>query len=382
MKAIVSPPLLGINQSSNNLLLPELLVNIKDEYDSNQFDKCILFSNSDSIYTETPTDIFAANYLSGFSGEPVFNTVNLLDGSLVAPPSITINNEMFYGSGYLLYKLSDLSGGLHFETYKNDWDFIASMSDYALNPPIEELDINVTVDNGAGNLIEMREVNPVRNDPNKPLFFVAETDGESSVNFNIVATFQGTNEPVERNFEYFFEHDSSKYEVLIPSLLANESLKDMFNEDPPLDTLAIVNLAMKHNLLTDFTALLALEPNDTLHFMTDPFDESGLTDIEDDDSSDSLSVEVFPNPFNSLVNIKLTVSETSNIKVSVYNILGQKVIELESGNVVENSYSLIWNGKNSLGQSVATGLYILRVDVEGVYSKQKEAITKKLLYLK
>ncbi|NOX18969.1 MAG: T9SS type A sorting domain-containing protein [Chlorobi bacterium] len=383
MKAIISPPLLGINKSSNDLLLPDLLTNIQNEYDVNPFDKCILFSNSDSIFTETPTDNFAADYLSGFNGEPVFNTINLLDGSLIDPPSIIIDNNLYYGSGYLLYKLSDLSGGLHFETYKNDWDYIASMSDYALNPLIDDLDINVTVDDGAGNLIEMREVNPVRNDPNKPLFFIAETDGQTSVDFNIVATFKGSAEPVERNFEFLFQHDSLKYEKLIPSLLANEELKDMFNEDN-IDTLGIVNLAMKHNLLTDFTALLALEPNDTIHFMTNPFDESGITGIEDDaaSDSDSLSVEVFPNPFNSLVNIKLTVSETSNIKVSVYNILGQKVIDLESGAIVENSYSLIWNGKNSIGQSVATGLYILRVEVAGVYSKRKEAITKKLLYLK
>jgi hypothetical protein len=383
MKSMMSPPLLGLNETSSNLLLPNLLTTISDEYRTSSFDKCVLFSNSDSIYTEMTTNDFTTNYLSEFDTIPRFNTINLLDGLSINPPSIMIDNNLYYGSGYLLSEITSMSGGIHFETYKNDWDHIASLSNYALNPLLTEFNLDVEVDDGNGNLIEIREVNPIRNDPNKPLFFIAETDGQSKAKFNISAKFEGIDEPIEKNFEFLFSHDSTKYEVLIPSLLANEELNDMFNVDN-LDTLGIVNLAIQHNLLTDFTALLALEPNDTLHFMENPFDEGGLTDIEDDapTNSDSLSVEVYPNPFNNQVKVKLVLNELSNINISIYNILGQKVIDIERNKNAENSYSFIWNGKNSFGMNVATGLYILRVDVTGITTNKKELITKKLLYLK
>jgi len=383
MRSIMSPPLLRLNETSGNLLLPNLLTSISNEYTISSFDKCVLFSNSDSIYTEMSTNEFAINYLSKFDTIPKFNTINLLDGLSINPPSIIIDNNLYYGSGYLLSEIASNSGGVHFETYKNDWDYITSLSNYALNPLLKDLKIDVVVDEGNGNLVEIREVNPIPNDPNKPLFFIAETNGQSKANFKMSATFVGIDTPIEKNFDFLFSHDSTKYEVLIPSLLANEVLNDMFNADN-LDTLGIVNLAIQHNLLTDFTALLALEPNDTLHFMENPFDEGGLTAIEEDSQtdSDSLSVEVYPNPFNNQVKVKLVLNEPSNINISIYNILGQKVIDIERNKNAKNSYSFIWNGKNSFGMSVATGLYILRIDVTGIASNKKEIITRKLLYLK
>ena len=121
-----------------------------------------------------------------------------------------------------------------------------------------------------------------------------------------------------------FSHDSTKYEILIPSLLANEELKDMFNSET-LDTLGIVNLSIEHNLLTDFTALLALEPNEEIHFMKDPFEEDGLTDINEDvpSDSDSLSIEIYPNPVENTLHFN---SEITFDQIQVYNILGQQVL--------------------------------------------------------
>jgi hypothetical protein len=42
----------------------------------------------------------------------------------------------------------------------------------------------------------------------------------------------------------------------------------------PLDTQAIVKFALEHRLMNDFTAFIALEPNDSLFFMKNPYDES------------------------------------------------------------------------------------------------------------
>jgi len=383
MKSIISPPLLGLNNTSSDLLLTNLLQSISTLQNSNSFDNCILFSNSDSIFTESSATSFVNNYLSTFINLPKFNTINILDGANINPPSININHELYYGSGYLLNLLSTYTGGLHFETYKHDWDYITALSNYAINPRMENLDMQITVDNGSSSLIDLREVNKIKNDPNKPLFFIAETDGQDKVDININATFQGIVEPIEKNIQFLFSHDSTKYETLIPSLLANEHLNDLFNESI-LDTAKIVNLAIKHNLLTDFTALLALEPNDSIHFMQNPFDESGLTDITEDNeiTSDSTKVEFYPNPFNNQININIFVKNSSVLNLTIFNILGQKVIELVHNKSIDNTSSHSWSGQNSYGNSVSTGLYILVVELTEINSRKKELITKKLLYLK
>lgn len=383
MKSIISPPLLGLNKTSNNLLLSELLQNISQLQNNNSFDKCILFSNSDSIFTENSAISFVDEYLYTFSKAPKFNCINLLDGESINPPSISIHNELFYGSGYLLNLLSSNTGGLHFETYKNDWDYIASLSNYALNPLMNNLDMQIIVDNGSSNVIESREVNPIKSDPNKPLFFIGKTDGKNQINFNLTATFNELENPIQRNIEFLFSHDTTKYESLIPSLLANEQLNDFFSE-AVIDTAKIVNLAIEHNLLTDFTALLALEPNDTIHFIENPYDEGGLTVVEDNKNeiSDSLRIDVYPNPFNNQVQIKLFVRNESKLNLTIYNILGQKIVSIASNKTFSGSYSYTWRGQNSFGNYVSTGVYILRGEITETNSNKMEIITKKLLYLK
>jgi Vault protein inter-alpha-trypsin domain len=383
MKSIMSPPLLGLNETSKNLLLPELLSYIATEQNKNSFDKCILMSNSDSIYSQSSTNSFITEYFHSITAVPKFNTINLLDGLNINPPSIIIDNDLYYGSGYLLSELSSNSGGIHFETFENDWDYIVAMSNYALNPLLLELDMQIDVDDGSAELVELREVNSIKNDPNKPLFFIAETNGQNKADFNISATFEGMENPIEKNIEFLFSHDSTKYELLIPTLLANERLNDLFNNYPH-DTLEIVDLAIQNNLLTDFTALLAIEPNESIHFMEDPFDESGLTIIDDNinNDQDSLNIEIYPNPFNNQVKIKVSVKDPSVISVSIFNILGQRIIDIVKNEIINDPYSFIWNGRNSFGSSISAGFYILRTEVTNIISDKKEIISKKLLYLK
>ncbi len=148
MKSIISPPLLGLNKISGNLLLPELLKSISNEYNVREFDKCILFSNSDSLFNQSTTNDLLNDYLSSFNSYPKFNTINLLDGLSINPPSITINSNLYYGSGFLLSELASNTGGIHFETYKNDWDYIAALSNHSLNPVMNKFDIEVTIDDG------------------------------------------------------------------------------------------------------------------------------------------------------------------------------------------------------------------------------------------
>jgi len=69
----------------------------------------------------------------------------------------------------------------------------------------------------------------------------------------------------------------------------------------------------------------------------------------------------YPNPFNSATNIRFSLDKPSHISLKIYNILGQEIIELLDDEVVPGIYSIQWNGKNTFGQPVSSGLYFAKL---------------------
>jgi len=67
------------------------------------------------------------------------------------------------------------------------------------------------------------------------------------------------------------------------------------------------------------------------------------------------------NPFNPETTIKYHVLRSQNINISVYNLIGQKVITLVNENKTPGHYKTIWDGKNSMGRQVSSGNYIYEI---------------------
>lgn len=83
-----------------------------------------------------------------------------------------------------------------------------------------------------------------------------------------------------------------------------------------------------------------------------------------------------PNPFNASTQITFTLSEPTDIDLSVYNILGQKVITLDRGYTEEGTHTVIWDGRDSHGQTVATGVYFYRFIAGDVVESKKMLLVK------
>ncbi len=83
----------------------------------------------------------------------------------------------------------------------------------------------------------------------------------------------------------------------------------------------------------------------------------------------------YPNPFNPVTTIGYQLPEKSNVNLSIYNMLGEKVAELVSENQLTGNYSVEWNASNS-----ASGVYFYKLQVQS--SSQKIQQTKKLILLK
>jgi flagellar hook assembly protein FlgD len=69
----------------------------------------------------------------------------------------------------------------------------------------------------------------------------------------------------------------------------------------------------------------------------------------------------YPNPFNPSTAIPVSLPVRANIELKVYNILGQEVKTLHSGVLEAGRHVFLWDGTNSAGSAVASGVYISRL---------------------
>ena len=102
---------------------------------------------------------------------------------------------------------------------------------------------------------------------------------------------------------------------------------------------------------------------------------SNSTKIEKEYPKD-LSFNIFPNPFNSYTTIEYFLPHNNFVSLSIYDILGQKVVDLVDGAMSYGKHTINWNGKDFLGNRVSSGIYISR------FSTGAHTICKKITILK
>jgi hypothetical protein len=71
----------------------------------------------------------------------------------------------------------------------------------------------------------------------------------------------------------------------------------------------------------------------------------------------------FPNPFNPSTTIHYQLLMNSDVRLTIYNMLGQRVKTLVQARQPAGSYAVQWNGTNDAGAPVATGMYFYRLQV-------------------
>ncbi len=79
----------------------------------------------------------------------------------------------------------------------------------------------------------------------------------------------------------------------------------------------------------------------------------------------------YPNPFNPSTTIKFAVANEGNYRLSVYDMLGQKVATLVNSRLAEGEYSITFDARN-----LASGIYIYRLEGRNVN------LTKKMMLMK
>jgi len=79
----------------------------------------------------------------------------------------------------------------------------------------------------------------------------------------------------------------------------------------------------------------------------------------------------YPNPFNPITTIKFSVPQSGNVKLLVYNLLGEEVAELANGFFETGVHTLNFNAS-----SLNSGVYIYELSTEGFIQSRKMTLIK------
>ena len=85
----------------------------------------------------------------------------------------------------------------------------------------------------------------------------------------------------------------------------------------------------------------------------------------------------YPNPFNPSTVIEYALPAQSNVTISVFNIIGQRVSVLFNGTESAGNHSVIWNAQN-----LSSGVYFYKIEAVGINKNNSFTSFKKAILIK
>ena len=104
-------------------------------------------------------------------------------------------------------------------------------------------------------------------------------------------------------------------------------------------------------------------PNFTTNRPTSRWYNTALVEI-DEDAPVASSFELhgnYPNPFNPSTSIKFSTERFSDVTVTIYSLIGQKVQTIHNGELMAGTYDVKWYGTDVSGNKVPSGVYFYEV---------------------
>jgi thiol-disulfide isomerase/thioredoxin len=107
------------------------------------------------------------------------------------------------------------------------------------------------------------------------------------------------------------------------------------------------------------------------------FDETGVPDDGAPDFAKLVLSQNMPNPFNPTTSIQFSVpSNAGRVELCVYNVSGRLVRTLVNDELTAGPHSVVWNGKNDDGRSLASGIYFAKLTAGDETAEKKMAFLK------
>ncbi len=143
------------------------------------------------------------------------------------------------------------------------------------------------------------------------------------------------------------------------SVLISAGPFTLLPERPEKLTVAVVQGKGEANLESRVMTALPSAPALNIRKSASDAITSELTKIPDE----FRLIQNYPNPFNPSTTIAYHMKEAGNVSITVYDITGKEVANLVSDTRPAGIHSVTWNGRNTTGNIVASGVYLYKIRV-------------------
>ena len=137
--------------------------------------------------------------------------------------------------------------------------------------------------------------------------------------------------------------------------------------------------ALNPILLTETLDAVRLESDGSLKYLqTIALLEHLLAEMRPDETQ---LLANYPNPFNPETWIPYHLAKSSDVRITIYDLRGSVVRRLELGHLPPGYYTsrnraAYWDGRNAVGERIASGIYFYQLEADNVSFLRKMLILK------
>jgi len=114
----------------------------------------------------------------------------------------------------------------------------------------------------------------------------------------------------------------------------------------------------------------------TFLFPSTPGTSNNVTSVLNEILPYDFNVSAYPNPFNPSTTIAYSIPNSAEVKIEIFDLLGRRIWFNNEGEKFAGTYELNWNGSNSSGYSVGSGIYLLRLQANQMFKSIKIMLLK------
>jgi len=164
-------------------------------------------------------------------------------------------------------------------------------------------------------------------------------------------TFDGTNDPIigtlyNNNYAYFLDglEGTELASVPVPT---------------PVDAITAIS-----DIVGDSTMEMVLGGrNGLVSCLSGGYDTSTVSIPTSEEKRLKNGLNIYPNPMQDNLNIQLFLKESSTVRLEVFDFTGRQITLIGESGCQPGFHTYLWNGKNSDGNKIKTGIYLIKATI-------------------
>jgi len=175
--------------------------------------------------------------------------------------------------------------------------------------------------------------------------------------------------------------DAQKYEYLASGVIA--AGVDKWGDYYRLISTALPISSSSDTLTTALAVVVAGSLAELEMSFLKAFDFYNITTDVDDHGGDPILpnamalMQNYPNPFNMATTISFNLASPGQVRIEVFNLLGQRIATVAEGSYPSGLSAIVWNGRNDSGEELSSGIYFYRLTIDGARAESRKLVILK-----